>query len=146
MPADPTRRCCAVIATAAACLLLGACKASNNHPAATATVSPTRAPAARTAAAVPSTTVVARPGTPGQIVLSAGGAAPDTVTVQAGRAVTFVNSDTVPHHPVSVEANLFDAGQIAPGASAQVTVTAAGLHDWHDAVNPRLSGTIRVVP
>ncbi|HZQ35039.1 MAG TPA: hypothetical protein VFD32_03835, partial [Dehalococcoidia bacterium] len=96
--------------------------------------------------AVPSVTVVARPGTPGQVVLSAAGATPDTVTVQAGRAVTFVNSDSVPHHPVSVEAGLFDAGAIAPGGSAQVTVTAAGLHDWHDAANPRLNGTIRVVP
>lgn len=95
---------------------------------------------------MPSVTVVARPGTPGQVVLAASGATPDTVTVQAGRSVTFVNQDTAPHHPVSVEAGLFDAGVIAAGGSAQVTVTAAGLHDWHDATNPRLSGTIRVVP
>ncbi|HEY7294919.1 MAG TPA: hypothetical protein VH916_07740 [Dehalococcoidia bacterium] len=143
-----------IAAALAGILMLVACKASNNRSTATATAGQSRAPTAvagtaappRTALAQPSTTVVSRPGTPGQIVLSANGATPDTVTVQAGRPVTFVNADSVPHHPVSVEAGLFDPGTIAPGTSAQVTVAAAGLHDWHDAANPRLSGTIRVVP
>ncbi|GEM_PF-2123487 len=145
---------CTTLGALAGTLLLGACKSSNNHAAAPSTIAhpptavsrPATALPPRAAAASPSTTVVARPGTPGQIVLSARGATPDTVTVQAGRSVSFVNADTAPHHPVSVEAGLFDAGVIAPGASAAVTVTAAGLHDWHDAANPQLSGTIRVVP
>ncbi len=135
-----------------AAALLCACKSSNTNshasPAATATRQASAPPATPRppSTAVPSVTVVARPGTPGQVVLAANGATPDTVTVQAGRTVTFVNSDSAPHHPVSNEAGLFDAGTIAPGGSAQVTVTAAGLHDWHDASDPRLNGTIRVVP
>lgn len=132
--------------------MLGGCKSSNNGrttpPTATRTAAAatTTSPAPPRSTAVPSVTVVARPGTPGQVVLAATGATPETVTVQAGRSVTFVNADAVPHHPVSAEAGLFDAGEIAPGGSAEVTVSTAGLHDWHDAANPRLSGTIRVIP
>jgi len=137
-----------------AVVLLCACKASNNNSGRAATAATATRPASVPPATPPpppptavlSDTVIAQVGTPGQVVLSASGAKPDTVTVQAGRTVTFVNADSVPHHPVSVEAGLFDAGTIAPGGSAQVTVTAAGLHDWHDANNPRLSGTIRVIP
>jgi plastocyanin len=85
-------------------------------------------------------------GTPGLVTISAGRVNPDTITVSAGRPITFQNDDATPHQIVSNEQMLFDTGPIAPGASAQVTVTAQGFHDFHDAANPALKGTIRILP
>jgi hypothetical protein len=94
---------------------------------------------------VPAATVVARPGVPGLIRLSASGAVPDTVAIQAGRTVTWQNGDSVKHRVVSSEPGLFDTGEISPGESATVTFTAPGDHGWLDPAYPKLSGTVRVL-
>ncbi|HEY8819851.1 MAG TPA: hypothetical protein VIM45_00780 [Dehalococcoidia bacterium] len=93
----------------------------------------------------PSVTVVAVAGTPGLITLTPAGAKPDALSVQSGRTITWQNDDTNRHHVVSDEPGLFDTGDIAPGSSVTVTVTVIGTHDWHDAVTPRLKGTLRVL-
>jgi hypothetical protein len=95
---------------------------------------------------VPAITVVALPGTPGQIVLNRTGPLPAAISIQAGRRVTFVNNDTVAHHPVSDEAGLFDAGEIQPGASASVALSAVGSHPWHDAHDSSVRGLVAVLP
>lgn len=105
----------------------------------TPSLSPTRLP-------VPSTTVVARVGTPGLVTIAAGRINPDAISVAAGRPITFQNGDSSVHQIVSNEPGLFDTGPIAPGASAQVTVTPQGFHDYHDAASPALKGTIRILP
>jgi len=66
--------------------------------------------------------------------------------VRAGRAVTFVNHDTVPHRIVSVQSGVFDTGSIPPGGQASVTVESVGFIDFRDADSPALRGTIRTLP
>ena len=80
------------------------------------------------------------------MTLAAAGPTPASVSVQVGRAVTFQNNDTVAHRIVSVDAGVFDTGEIAPGQTAVVMITAAGIYDWRDATRPALSGTVRVLP
>jgi hypothetical protein len=140
-------------------LLLGAsgCKAAPVAHAPTATsgaASPTTASAPKTVApapipratGVPQVTSVARIGPPGLVTLSAGHATPEQMTIQAGRTVTWSNSDSLPHHPVSDETGLFDAGEIAPGEQATLTLSSAGTHGWHDVLDRGIAGTIRVMP
>jgi hypothetical protein len=68
------------------------------------------------------------------------------VATQAGRPVRWHNGDTVPHHIVSVEAGLFDSGEIAPGQDAVLFIGERGDHDWYDLADARLRGTLRVLP
>lgn len=150
---------CRAIAAVALLLALGAtgCKAARPAVAPTSTAqraTPARTPQptvstpnpSPTRLPVPSTTVVARVGTPGLVTIAASRFTPDSITVAAGRPVTFQNDDAVARRVVSDESGLFDTGQIAPGASAQVTISAQGFHDFHDAANPALNGTIRILP
>jgi plastocyanin len=78
-------------------------------------------------------------------MVTTAGFKPATITVQLGRPVTFANVDTTAHRVVSDESGLFDTGEIAPGATASVNVTVEGFHDFHDAGDPRLTGTIRIL-
>lgn len=90
--------------------------------------------------------MVARAGTPGLVTLAAAGPTPASISVQAGRTVTFLNNDSVAHRIISVEPGLFDTGEIAPGQTAAVTISAPGVYDWRDSARPALSGTVRILP
>ena len=148
----PGLRPLVLVALCPALLLLG-CKVSNTPGTATArTTTAQITPTAASVAATPRTrpppsdTVVASAGTPGLFVIAAGRATPETVAVQLGRSVRWRNDDTLPHRIVSDEPGLFDTGEISPGREFELTVAVPGVHDWHDPADPRLRGTVRIMP
>lgn len=70
--------------------------------------------------------------------------APNAVTVHAGTAVTWTNSDNFTH-----SVRLLDDGgavlQISPGDSAHVTFATAGLHHYDCSFHPHdMHGTVLV--
>src|SRR3977135_2400814 len=57
----------------------------------------------------------------------------DSVIIKAGGSLTFLNDDNVPHNIASIsKGNEFNLGSQRPGASTDVTLTAAGAAtgDW----------------
>lgn len=152
--------CRALLAIAAALVVAlpaAGCKASNSNKPASPTALPSAPPVSTSSAsprstAAPATprppqaTAVAHAGVPGQVTIGPTGFAPTDIAVEAGKPVTFVNTDSVAHRVVSNEAGLFDTGEIPPGGSAQISVSAPGFHDWHDAAKPSLTGTLRIIP
>ena len=90
------------------------------------------------------------------ITVTAAGASPQQIQIQAGERVLFVNNDDVVHdmssdnHPSHLEClELNQAGFLSPGQSREtgnlVTARTCGFHDHLDAQNPRLSGTTTIV-
>jgi plastocyanin len=110
----------------------------------TPTLGPTVAPAAPTDA---STSVV---------TITSAGVSPQTIQIQAGGRVLFVNNDSVVHevssdqHPSHSECpEINQVGNTSPGQSKEtgnfVTPRTCTYHDHLDALNPGLLGTIVVV-
>jgi len=133
--------------------MLAACKATNTGaPRSPVPATQPASASARSAAPAsptplrPQTTVVARPGVPGQIVLTPSGPRPAAITIQAGRSATWVNATGTPLRIISDEPGLFDTGDITPGESVSVTLTATGEHPWHEASDPAFAGTVTVLP
>ena len=88
------------------------------------------------------------------ITISESGFSPATSTVKSGGKVTWVNnskatvqiaSDPHPTHTANPE---LTSGQsvteLAPGASATVTVTKTGTWGFHDHLNPSVRGKVTV--
>ena len=65
-----------------------------------------------------------------------------TVTVKAGEAVHFTNKDNQPHTATSDLSGAFDAGSIAPSASVDVVIKAAGTYAYHCSFHPFMKATI----
>ena len=74
------------------------------------------------------------------------GFAPDTITVVIGKnnTVYFFNDDAGVHTATSDTAGVFDTGNIAPGAGAQITLTTAGTYTYHCIYHAWMQGTIIV--
>ena len=70
--------------------------------------------------------------------------APATLTVSAGSKVTVKNSDTTAHTATADDGNTFDTNNIDPGASATITLKAAGRVPYHCNIHPFMHGTIVV--
>ena len=68
---------------------------------------------------------------------------PNSITVQAGSTVTWVNNDTVPHTATGNNGE-FDTGQIAPGGSASITFDNAGTFAYFCSIHPNMTATIIV--
>ena len=69
----------------------------------------------------------------------------DSVTIKAGGSLTFLNDDNVPHNIASIsKGNEFNLGSQRPGASTDVTFTAAGEAQVFCAIHPRMKLTVRI--
>jgi plastocyanin len=68
--------------------------------------------------------------------------APATLTVSAGSKVTVKNSDTTAHTATADDGHTFDTNDINPGASASITLKAAGRVPYHCNIHPFMHGTI----
>jgi plastocyanin len=70
---------------------------------------------------------------------------PDTIRVQKGEALTFVNDDTVPHNIISTsKGNEFNLGSQSPGSSTDVTFKEAGDVQVICAIHPRMKLMVKV--
>lgn len=78
------------------------------------------------------------------------GFAPSAVSVAVGGTVTFRNDDAVPHqvasspHPVHTDYPPLNGPVLNPGESHSVVFTPAGTYQYHDHLNPGLTGTVTV--
>lgn len=69
----------------------------------------------------------------------------ESVTIERGERLTFVNDDTVPHNIYSTsKGNEFDLGSQRPGTSTDVTFTDAGEVLVICAIHPRMKMTVKV--
>ena len=68
---------------------------------------------------------------------------PDSVTVQAGEAVTFDNDDDQDHRVVADDGT-FNTGTLQPGESTVVLFSEAGTVKYTDSLDPSLTGQIEV--
>ncbi|MDJ0826464.1 MAG: cupredoxin family copper-binding protein [Rhodobacter sp.] len=66
---------------------------------------------------------------------------PAALSVAAGDTVVFTNGDGAPHTATAAD-GAFDTGRINPGASAQITVSAAGSFAYRCRFHPNMTGTI----
>ncbi len=66
---------------------------------------------------------------------------PNTITVQAGESVTFVNADDDEHTATGPG---FDTGEMDPGVSVTITFDTAGSFDFVCQFHPEMRGTVIV--
>lgn len=66
---------------------------------------------------------------------------PAELTVAVGDKVVFMNEDGAPH-TATAEDGSFDTGRLARGASAEVTIAAAGTSGYFCAIHRSMKGTI----
>ena len=64
---------------------------------------------------------------------------PASLTVAAGDTITFTNGDAMPH---TASGAAFDTGNIAPGKSKKVKVSAAGAHAYKCKLHPSMKGKV----
>ena len=70
---------------------------------------------------------------------------PVEATIVTGTRVTWVNSGST-SHTVTSDTQLFDSGQMAPGAKFSFTFDAVGTYGYHDSNYPdQMTGTIAVL-
>lgn len=120
-----------------------------NRGSQSATATPT--PQATTQAAANATATPAgasQANTAATIRFTSDGFSPATLTVAVGTTVTIVNDsgDTVSFasnpHPTHTDHPFLNLGEIAPGQSKTVKITAAGTLGYHDHLDPSMTGTI----
>lgn len=109
--------------------------------------SPVASPATPQAAASP----VAPPvEAPALVSIAATGFSPASITVPVGGAVSFTNNDTQSHqvasapHPVHTNYPPLNGAVLAAGETQTVTFTQAGSFNYHDHLNPGLTGVVVV--
>jgi plastocyanin len=70
---------------------------------------------------------------------------PDPVTVEAGRKITIVNSDSAPHTITEQGTSpSFDSDTIVGGKRGSVTFTKAGTFQYLCVFHPTMKGTVTV--
>lgn len=79
----------------------------------------------------------------GASTLMATAFSPNPLTVPVGTTVTWTNNDTTTHD-ATADNKSFATGNIAPGASASVTLNTAGRITYYCTIHPGMSGTIDV--
>lgn len=85
------------------------------------------------------------------VTITSRGFEPATITIKAGKTVTWVNNDSVTHqvnsavHPThQVYPPLNSVGLLKPRESKSLTFPQAGSFKYHDHLNPSLTGTVVV--
>jgi plastocyanin len=68
---------------------------------------------------------------------------PDPITLSVGTTVKWVNNDNVAH-TVSSQNNLWDSGDIEPGATYSRTFQSTGSFPYYCVFHPLMVGTITV--
>jgi plastocyanin len=71
------------------------------------------------------------------------GYVPDPITLSVGTTVKWVNNDNVAH-TVSSQNNLWDSGDIEPGATYSRTFQSTGSFPYYCVFHPLMVGTITV--
>lgn len=66
---------------------------------------------------------------------------PNTLDVVVGDTITFTNNDGAPHTATALD-GAFDTGTIKRKKSAQITVSAAGTHDYKCKFHPAMKAKI----
>lgn len=94
-----------------------------------------------------------------RVEITSQGFSPSTLTIAKGTTVTFINMDSSPHQPASnphpthtgypitggCVGSTFDAcTNLAAGESWSFTFNEVGSWEYHDHLNPGMSGTITV--
>ncbi len=80
------------------------------------------------------------------ITVSNEGLSATTTRVNVGQPVTFHNGedDNTVDHRIVADDGSFDTGVLSPGEAYSVTFESAGTYSFHDALDPRIKGTIIV--
>lgn len=137
----------------ATALLLAACSGGGATVAPVAPATPAATPAATEAPVAtnpPSTpptanaagceTIADGTGTAAEIK---GFAFPAGLTVKAGEAIAWTNSDSAPH-TVTFDDGTCASGSIRGGATVVVRYTVPGTYAFHCAIHPSMTGTLEV--
>jgi plastocyanin len=69
---------------------------------------------------------------------------PDTVTIQAGGKVTWLNEDSAPHTATADEGS-FDTGTIQEGKIKSEAFKEPGTYGYFCEIHPEMRGTVEVV-
>jgi plastocyanin len=77
------------------------------------------------------------------VTITGAGFDPDSVSVPAGKAVTFTNNDDQDHR-VAADDSSFDTGTLHPGDSTVVLFTVPGTVKYKDALDPSQTGQVQV--
>lgn len=77
------------------------------------------------------------------VSIRAAGFSPNTVTIQTGDRVTWVNRDTA-NHQVVADSGAFVSPILRPNQSYSFTFRASGTYRYRDALEPNERGTVRV--
>jgi plastocyanin len=77
------------------------------------------------------------------IAIAKGGFSPKTANVVQGDTVTWTNTDTANHQVVS-DKGLGSSPVLKPNESFSIAFTTAGDFPYHDGLNPKVKGTVRV--
>lgn len=68
---------------------------------------------------------------------------PDSITVQAGATVDWVNRDSV-DHTVTSDDGTFNSGNIMSGGEFKFTFTKPGTYSYHCSIHPSMTGVVTV--
>ena len=75
------------------------------------------------------------------ITIDDNGYSPVSLTVKKGTNVTFKNEGSE-MHTATADNSIFNTGDIAPGASKTVNITAAGTYTYHCNYHTTVTGTL----
>jgi plastocyanin len=121
-----------LLAVAATALLLASCGGGNGNGSATAPAKPS------------ATSQPASGGSSDAVTISNFKFAPASITVAQGARVTVSNDDGTAHTATADDGKSFDTGDVAPGASAPISVAKAGTYPYHCTIHPFMHGTLTV--
>ena len=80
---------------------------------------------------------------PNSVAITSTNFQPNSMTVQAGTTVTWINHDTT-DQAIASDNGEFDSGNIVPGGQYQYTFSQAGTFAYYSKINPSMTGRIIV--